>query len=408
MLDSRSIVTGLVVAAGSGTRLAGDGPKGFRRLGSGPLFLHSLTVLDRAPSVRDLVLVVPAGFEDSARRASAGVIRKPLMIVTGGRRRQDSVLLGLEAAATGQSPGQGFSPSEERRLVAVHDAARPFVTPDLIERCAAVARERGAAIPHVSVSDTVRESGDGRPARIVDRKRLRLAQTPQVARLDWLLEGYRAAVRNDTEVTDEGVALQEAGFAWMDVEGARSNVKITTQEDLEVADAILAARHAGAPARLRIGIGEDRHPRAPERPFVVAGVVLDETNGPVGHSDGDPLCHALIDALLGASSGGSIGDLFPDTDPRWAGSSGLDLLARASQSLSARGWRVVNVDAVLILDTPRLGPRALEIRERLAKTLGLDIDRVSVKGKRAEGLGFEGTAGGVSCRAVALIEGGES
>lgn len=399
-------LTALVVAAGSGRRLAGDLPKGFRPLGGSPLFLHSLAVFDRTSCVADHVLVVPSGREDQARRAAAGVIHKRLVIVAGGPRRQDSVLRGLEAAMAMGTTGPA-RPTDEGgmgRMIAVHDAARPFVTEDLIERCAASARSAGAAIPLVPVSDTVREIGAGGRSRILERSVLKLAQTPQVARLDWLLESYGAADRDGAEVTDEGAALDRSGFSWSGVAGSPANSKITTPEDLEAAEGIVGALRDRSGARTRVGTGEDRHVRAPERPFVLAGVVLDEKNGPLGHSDADPLCHALIDALLGASSGGSIGEHFPDTDPRWSGASGLDLLGRVVETLSSQGWRIVNVDAVVVADTPRLGPHVQEIRRRLAATMRLGEDRVSVKGKRAEGLGFEGRGAGVSCRAVALIE----
>jgi len=287
----------------------------------------------------------------------------------------------------------------------VHDAARPFVSPNLIERTVAAARDSGAAVPVLEVSDTVREiRADGGPPTLLDRSRLRSAQTPQTARLDWLLESYARAEAEGTVITDEGTALELAGFPFSLVEGSSSNLKITTPEDFEMAQAIASARRG--PTALRIGFGEDRHPRAPERPFVLAGVILDERNGPAGHSDGDPLCHALVDALLGAAGEGSIGDHFPDTDPRWSGARGLDLLGRAVRILADRGWRIVNVDAVVIADTPRLSPHAAEIRGRLAAVLGVDAARVSVKGKRAEGLGFEGEGGGVSCRAIVLIEAG--
>jgi 2-C-methyl-D-erythritol 2,4-cyclodiphosphate synthase len=157
---------------------------------------------------------------------------------------------------------------------------------------------------------------------------------------------------------------------------------------------------------VRAGFGEDRHPLSAateNRPFLLAGVQLASCGGPAGHSDGDPLCHAVIDALLGAAGLGTIGDLFPDTDPRWKDRSGLELLERTVRVLSEAGWSPVNVDAVVVADSPRLAPHAAAIRAALARALGLDPADVSVKGKRAEGLGFEGSGLGVSSRAIVLI-----
>src|SRR5262249_52925591 len=145
----------------------------------------------------------------------------------------------------------------------------------------------------------------------------------------------------------------------------------------------------------RIGYGEDRHARAKERPFVLAGVRLADEDGPTGHSDGDPLSHAVRDAILGAAGAGTIGEMFPDTGRRWAGAAGPDLLAGAARRVRALGWQVINVDAVVIADAPRLAPRSAEIRRALAAALEIEEERVSVKGKRAEGLGFEGVGAGV-------------
>lgn len=389
-------VTALVLAAGSGTRLPGAHPKGFRSLGGEPMFLHALRAFDQAPSIGRHVLVIPDGREDEARSHLAGRIKKELCFVAGGPRRQDSVLRGLEAAERGAPGGSGQS-----ALVAVHDAARPFVGVDLIERIVASARDSGGAIPMVPVVETVRERATTGDLKLVDRDRLLAAQTPQTARADWLIEAYRLAQETGVYVTDEGAALELSGRRFAIVPGDPSNFKITTPADFAMAEAILGANDRSTD--MRIGFGEDRHTRAAERRFVLAGVVLENRNGPLGHSDGDPLCHAVVDALLGAAGAGTIGDLFPDTDPRWEGASGLDLLRRVVARLAQERWRTVNVDAVVIMDSPRLGPHTPEIRRRIGAILGIDLGRVSVKGKRAEGLGFEGTGGGVSCRAVVMI-----
>jgi 2-C-methyl-D-erythritol 4-phosphate cytidylyltransferase/2-C-methyl-D-erythritol 2,4-cyclodiphosphate synthase len=289
------------------------------------------------------------------------------------------------------------------RLVAVHDAARPFPDAALITRTIEGARAVGASVPVLTVSDTVREvAPDGTSRRLIDRASLRLAQTPQTARLDWLLEAYRRAEDGGLEVTDEGSALEGAGRRIALVEGSSTNFKITTPDDLRMAEALLGATTGRGDAH-RIGYGEDRHPRARERPFVLAGVRLAESDGPAGHSDGDPLSHAIVDAILGAAGAGTIGEMFPDTDPAFSGAAGTELLARAAARVAELGWRIANVDAVLIADAPHLAPRAAEIRAALAAALGIGAERVSVKGKRSEGLGFEGTNAGVSCRAVALL-----
>jgi|GEM_PF-187414 len=394
---TRAPVTSLLAAAGSGTRLQGGPPKGMRPLGGVPLYVHALRAFDACPDIDSHVLVLPAGAAAGADTASLG-LRAKVLVVEGGARRQDSVLAGLDAALANLGAGSAQAP----RFVAVHDAARPFPDAALIARTIEGARAAGAAVPVVPVSDTVREVGaDGAPVRVLDRGALRLAQTPQTARLDWLLEAYGDARDQGLERTDEGSALESAGRRIVLVEGSASNFKITTPGDFAMAEALLGAG-PGAPA-LRVGYGEDRHPRAAERPFVLAGVRLAESDGPAGHSDGDPLCHAVVDAILGAAGAGTIGEMFPDTDPRWAGARGPDLVEGAARRVRALGWQVVNLDAVVVADAPKLAPRAAEIRRALAEALGVGEECVSVKGKRAEGLGFEGIGAGVSCRAVALL-----
>lgn len=398
-MSAQRPVAALVVAAGLGTRLPLGPPKGVRLLGGDPLFLHSLSAFDSAPSIDRCLLVVPGDLVDSVRVAAVRRVAKPLDVLAGGARRQDSVLVGLRAALDAKADS---APAPGESLVAVHDAARPFVDTALIERTVAAALNAGAAIPMIPIADTVREVGEagGTPRRL-ERARLRVAQTPQTARLDWLVEAYERVRADGAEVTDEGAALERIGRSFAVVDGASSNFKITTAEDLEIAEALLASKRG--PRETRLGYGEDRHRRAESRPFVLAGVVLDVKGGPIGHSDADPLCHAIVDALLGAAGAGTIGDLFPDTDARWAGAPGLDLLARTVEHLSMEGWTAVNIDAVVIADAPRLSTGASEIRKRIAAVLGVEEGAVSVKGKRAEGLGFEGAGEGVSCRAVAQI-----
>jgi 2-C-methyl-D-erythritol 2,4-cyclodiphosphate synthase len=181
------------------------------------------------------------------------------------------------------------------------------------------------------------------------------------------------------------------------VEGSAANVKLTTPEDL-------AAAHAGRPGGLgRVGTGYDLHRLADGRPLVLAGVTLDPGRGPIGHSDGDVVCHAAVDALLGAAGAGDIGRLFPDTDPVWRDAAGLDLLARALAVVAGRGWRVSNVDVTVVLERPKLAPHVEAIRRALAAALGVPADAVSVKGKTNEGVDAVGRGEAIVAHAVASL-----
>jgi len=155
---------------------------------------------------------------------------------------------------------------------------------------------------------------------------------------------------------------------------------------------------------IRVGQGFDLHPMAPGRPLVLGGVEVPADRGLAGHSDADVLTHAVADALLGALALGDLGQHFPDSDPRYRGISSLRLLALVEEQVRARGGRVVNVDATVVADSPRLAGWLEAMRARLAETLGLASDRVSVKAKRAEGLGALGRQEGIAALAIALVE----
>jgi len=154
----------------------------------------------------------------------------------------------------------------------------------------------------------------------------------------------------------------------------------------------------------RIGIGHDTHRLAEGLPLILGGVRVESARGAEGHSDADALAHAVTDAMLGAMCEGDIGVHFPDRDPRWKDADSLQLLARVMWLAGERGFRVVNVDATITLERPRLRPYVEEMRARLAGVIGVEIDRVSVKAKTGEGLDAVGEGRAVTVQAVVLLE----
>jgi 2-C-methyl-D-erythritol 2,4-cyclodiphosphate synthase len=154
---------------------------------------------------------------------------------------------------------------------------------------------------------------------------------------------------------------------------------------------------------LRVGIGMDAHALSPDVPLVLAGVEFAGEPGLVGHSDGDVVSHALVDALLGAAGLGDIGWLFPSDDERWRGASSIDLLAHAFALVREEGWSLVNADCVLIGERPRIAPRREEMRSRLAAVLDARPEQVAVRATTTDGLGFTGRGEGLAAQAVALL-----
>ncbi len=387
-------VAAVVAAAGCGARMGPGGRKQFRLLAGRPLVDLSLEALSGHPEVDGLVLVLPADDPD-AWRSPDGPGRfggKPLSVVSGGDSRQASVLCGLEAAAA-------WSPE----LVLVHDGVRPLVSPALVRRVIEGAREWGAVSPVLEVHETVKAVDDqGRIFRTLDRRPLRLVQTPEGFSFPMILDAARQARAAGFEADDTATLARLAGREVRVVEGERDNIKITGPADLAAARRLLAGARGGAEA-LRVGTGYDAHRLVPGLPLMLGGVAVPHSHGLEGHSDADVLLHALADALLGAAALCDLGRHFPERDQRLAGISSLDLLGRTVKIVREAGWEPVNADTVVVAQQPRLAPYVDRMRETVAGVLGLDVGAVSVKATSTEGMGFEGRGEGMSATAAVLV-----
>lgn len=378
-----SRIGAVIVAAGRGTRLGGDVPKQLLDLGGQSLLQRSIAAFDTHPAIAEIAVVLPAELVDRGREL-AGPVRRPMRVVAGGARRQDSVRLGVE----------GLSPDVD--LILIHDAARPFVGAALIDRVIAGAAEAGAALPALPCRDTVKRVDATRAVvtSTLPREEIWLAQTPQGFRRDVMAQVLAHSDRVDA--TDEAMLAERAGVEVRVVPGDFGNIKITTMDELS------AARSAmnGSP---RVGTGYDLHRLADGRPLVLAGVHIPFERGPLGHSDGDVVCHAIVDALLGAAAAGDIGRHFSNIDPRWKDAAGLDLLARAAAILEASGCAAASVDVTVVLERPKLASHIDAIRTALAGVLGIAIDRVSVKAKTNEGVDAVGRGEAIAAHAVAVV-----
>jgi len=376
-------VTAIIAAGGRGERFGAGRPKQLLMLGGLPILQRSVDALLDHPRISDMVVALPPELaaEPPAYLRSRG---KPLVVVEGGARRQDSV-----ARAFARIPAAA-------EIVVIHDAARPLVTADLIERTVAAAAADGAAVAAVRATDTVkRGDADGRVVETLPREQVYLAQTPQAFRVGVL----RDALALTGDATDESALAERAGHRVRLVDGEPSNVKITTPGDLSAAERVMAA---GAPP-IRIGQGYDLHRLVPGRPLVLGGVTIAFDLGLTGHSDADIVCHAVTDAVLGAAGLGDIGRHFPDTDARWKGADSVALLAAACALVRDAGYSVVNVDVTVIAERPKLAPHADAMRANLAAALGCAASQVSVKAKTNEGVESMGVGASMAAHAVALI-----
>jgi 2-C-methyl-D-erythritol 4-phosphate cytidylyltransferase/2-C-methyl-D-erythritol 2,4-cyclodiphosphate synthase len=376
-------VGAIIVAAGRGDRMGTSVPKQLLDLGGRPVLQHSVRLFDRHPAVTELVVVLPPALVGQSATV-VGPTARTCRVVAGGVRRQDSVAAGAAAL------------SDQVEIVLVHDAARPFADEALIDRVVAGVKHHGAAVPALAARDTVKQRGPtGCVERTLARDEIWLAQTPQGFRRDVLLAAFQEADRGG-EATDEAMLVERAGLPVAIVDGDPRNVKITTPDDLAVA----RARLSNAP---RVGTGYDLHRLAEGRALVLAGVVVSPDRGPVGHSDGDVVCHAIVDAMLGAAAAGDIGRHFPDTDPRWKGAPGVDLLARAAAIVADAGFRPAGVDCTVILERPKLAPHIDSIRARIAGVLALSPEAVGLKAKTNEGVDAVGRGEAIAAHAVAVL-----
>jgi 2-C-methyl-D-erythritol 4-phosphate cytidylyltransferase/2-C-methyl-D-erythritol 2,4-cyclodiphosphate synthase len=248
-------------------------------------------------------------------------------------------------------------------------------------------------------------------AETLPRQNIYMAQTPQAFRRDVLMRALETGAREDVHATDEAALVELAGLPVRLVDGEASNIKITTPDDLVIAEAIAAhtsvpkpGSTGSLPARTgRAGTGYDLHRLVPGRPLILGGVTIPSDCGALGHSDADVVCHAVTDAILGAAALGDIGRHFPDTDPRWKGANSVDLLRRVVQLAADQGLTVGNVDVTVILEKPKIRDHIDSMRASLAAALGLDIARVSIKGKTNEGVDAVGRGEAIAAHAIALL-----
>ena len=395
------LTAALVAAGGRGVRVGADRPKQFVELDGRSILERSVAALAASDRIGEVIVALPAEFIGTVGAHLRGLSAKPIVCVEGGPRRQDSV-----ANAFANS-------SRDAGIIVIHDAARPFVTAELIARTIDAAGAHGAAIAAIAVRDTVKQAGEregdgSRPIRAtIPRDTVFLAQTPQAFRRDVLARAI--AEGQSIDATDEAMLVERLGLPVHVVDGDPRNIKITTAEDLAAASAfaLRATADKKAAALMRIGNGYDLHTLVEGRPLILAGVRIPFELGLSGHSDADIVCHAVTDAVLGAASMGDIGRLFPDTDPKWQGADSIALLKGAMELVRHGGYRVSNVDVTVIAQKPKLLPYLDQMRSNLAAALGVDAGAVRIKGKTNEGVDSMGRGESMACHAVALLASAE-
>ncbi|HWW49498.1 MAG TPA: bifunctional 2-C-methyl-D-erythritol 4-phosphate cytidylyltransferase/2-C-methyl-D-erythritol 2,4-cyclodiphosphate synthase [Xanthobacteraceae bacterium] len=378
----------IIVAAGRGLRAGGGGPKQYRTLAGKTVIARAMTPFCSHPGILAVQPVINPDDADIFAAAMSGLAHRPA--VAGGATRQASVHAGLEALA-----------ADPPDVVLIHDAARAFVTPEVISRAIAAAQATGAAIPVIAVADTIKiTNAKGMIEATPDRASLRIAQTPQAFRFDVILEAHRRAAREGRDdFTDDAALAEWAGLTVATFEGDAANMKLTTAEDFAREEARLGAMLGD----VRTGIGYDVHAFGDGDHLMICGVRIPHSRGFLAHSDGDVGLHTLVDAILGALADGDIGSHFPPSDPKWKGAASDQFLKYAVDRVAARGGRIAHLDLTLICEAPKIGPHRDAMRARIAEITGLPIHRIAVKGTTSERLGFTGRQEGIAAMATATV-----
>ncbi len=389
MESNRAYTTAVILAAGSGSRMCSELTKQRMTLLGESILHRSVRVFAECKSINSIVVVCRAD-ELAWAESELADISKPLSVVKGGGNRAESAKLGFEAIPI------------ECGFVAIHDAARCLVTSDIIESVLSAAREHGAATAATAVVDTLKLVDSSlKIANTVSRNSLYSAQTPQV----FLTSLYKRALlsaENLESITDDNMLIESIGESAVIVDTGRENIKVTTPDDIQYAEYVLGKR--GNMVEYKIGHGYDVHRFAENRKLILGGVEIPYERGLLGHSDADVLTHAIMDSLLGAAGLGDIGRHFPDNSNEFKDISSLVLLERVRDILSENGYTVVNIDATVVLQKPKIATYIASMRENVAKILQIEEPRVNIKATTEEGLGFTGSGEGVAAHSVAMLK----
>lgn len=374
----------LIVAAGRGHRVGGDMPKQYIALGGKAILHHTIEAFMKVPYVDLIQTVIHA--DDHALYATAIGDLDLLSPVNGGASRQQSVMKGL------QSLGE-----HEPDLVLIHDAARPFVSPKLIEDIIVKAADYGAILPTLPVVDTVKLVTGDKITGTIDRTTLARAQTPQAFRYKLIFMAHRKMEGQD--MTDDAAIAEACGIKVMTHPGEEKNFKITTAEDLKKAKRMTTENLND----IRTGLGMDVHAFETGDQVILGGIAIPHTQKLKGHSDADVALHALTDALLGAIGDGDIGTHFPPSDDQWKGASSDIFLKHADGLLKSKGGIIANLDLTIICEAPKVTPHRDAIRDNIAGILNIAPTRISIKATTTEKLGFTGREEGIAAQAIVTV-----
>lgn len=372
----------LIAAAGSGQRLGGDTPKQYLRIAGKAILRHTIEAFLACPGMQSIRVIIDPDHAELYHDAVSGLDIAPP--ITGGEERNISIFNGLKE----------LSNILDKGIVLIHDAARPLIRQSFILETVAAAAENGASSLSLPVSDTLRRDNER-----VDRSGLHALQTPQAFEYGLIMRAHMDADPKDKH-TDDTSLVSAIGHDIIWVPGQRSNIKITTQDDLDMATTLMTNAF-----ETRSASGFDVHAFDADKPGParICGVDIDHDHALKGHSDADVGLHALTDALLGTIGAGDIGQLFPPSDPAFKGMDSAVFLQKAVELVAEKGGIIAFLDLTLICEEPKIGPHRDAMIARVADITGLSSSKISIKATTSEGLGFTGRKEGIAAQALATV-----
>jgi len=377
----------LIVAAGSGSRAEGDIPKQYRDIGGIPILRKTALAFLNHDKIDAVQIVYNPADNDLYQKTTTGLDLLP--VAKGGKTRQESVRLGLESI-------KKYNP----RKVLIHDAARPFVGKNIINRVIDSITENKAVIPTIAVEDTLKKCENGKIIHTVNRHDLMRAQTPQGFIYNDVLNMHKNAKNH--EFTDDAAIYEHEGNEVIMVEGSQLNFKITTNEDF-----VRAQKLAGEYMQTRIGTGFDVHkfcePKNDNNHIMLCAIAVPFEKSLEGHSDADVGIHALVDSLLGAAALGDIGEHFPPSDKKFKDANSSIFLEHTKSLLDRNNIKINNIDLTIICEKPKISVYKQDMVAKIAQILQIAPSCVSVKATTTEGLGFTGRGEGIAAQAVSAV-----
>ncbi len=386
----------IIAAAGSSKRMGSGINKQHVKIGNLPVIVRSIMAFTENQTFDEVILVVKEDEEEffNNEYIGKGLFSSNITLVTGGDERQDSVYNALKIL------------NDDIDFVLIHDGARPLVSQETINQVVAKTYEMGAAAPGIPVKDTIKIVDGDEIIETPDRSRMLSIQTPQGFNRKLLVRAFERAYEDGYYGNDETVLIERIKEKVYIVKGDYSNLKITTMEDVAFCEALLEMKNEGKgnEKEMRVGNGFDVHAFSENRKLILGGVEIPFEKGLLGHSDADVLLHAIMDALLGACGLADIGRYFPDTDEDYRGISSLLLLEKVGDLIGSEGFEIINIDATVIAQRPKIAPYINQMIKHIAQVLKITEDRVNVKGTTTEGLGFCGREEGIAASAIVAVE----